>query len=692
MAKKPIPRLNGKAGQTKKESPPSIKVQVVKKDNKLFYILATIVFSVSFIFYSSSINNEYALDDGITMEKNEYVHKGFDGIKEIMTKDAYESFFKQLGSKGQLSGGRYRPLSLVTFAIEYELFGFKKGDIVSATGTDGKIYSGKIKKIAPGGEVTYNTKELGDGTTTLVMLHEFKRLAHIQHFFNVLLFSISMVILFVFLYKVLFKNLNQKEYWALFVTLVFAMHPIHSEVVANIKSRDEILSLLFILCTLIQFDKFNKKTNILNGSLMAIFFFLAMLSKEYGAVLLIIVPIWAFVVQKKLDVLKIIICLIPLAVSFIPYYLLRIDAVMIGDSKLVKPDVLNDYYMYAKGDEARATQIYILLKYFLLQIFPYPLASDYSWHTIPYLHSSSPKVIVSLLLHIGMIGGLVYAVVKKHRILTFAILFYVLNLALISNLPFNIGASMGERLVYHSSLGLIIAFFYGIYMLAEKIKDEKMRLYIGGAVVGLLAIPFFVVTLQRCAAWKNDYTLATTDVKTNSNSALLNANACTYTVNKSELFENKSKENEMLLQARIYILKALEVHPAMANAWMNFAIIEHKLKNYESAEQAVYKVVEIFSSNPKIPVLLNMVSNDYVNVGFEKYKEGKIDSCFIYLYRAKKVAPLNPEAWYNLGGAYLTVIKNMDSAEFYFRKTLEMNPGHVQATQGLSSVMMQKGK
>jgi tetratricopeptide (TPR) repeat protein len=682
--------------------PPVQKIK--KKKNSLFYILCSIVFAISFIFYAKSINNEYALDDGITMEKNEYVHQGFAGIKDIMTKDAMASFFKQLGSKGQLSGGRYRPLSIVTFAVEYELFGIKKGDIVTATGTDGKEYKGKVKKIAPGGEVTYNTKEYGDGMAQLTTLKEFKPLAHIQHFFNVLLYALSMVVLFVFLYQVLFKNLEKKEYWALFVTLVFAMHPLHSEVVANLKSRDEILSLLFILCTLIRFDRYQQKTTIINGVWMAVFFFLAMLSKEYGAVLLIIIPIWIFIEQKDKDLMKtgkkILMSLLPLLVVFIPYILLRLGAVMIAAPGDVKPDVLNDYFMYAKGDEVKATQIYVLLKYFLLQLYPYPLASDYSYSTIAYRHFSSPEVIVSLLIHIGMLVGLGYAILKKRLIMAFALLFYLLNLLLVSNLQikfgtitlgFNIGASMGERLVYNSSLGLIILVFYGLYLLTKKLNNRKMALYVGGGITALVAIPFFMIVQERCAAWKNDYTLATTDVKIHPNSSLLNANAGTYILNKSDLLENKDKSTEMVLEARKYTLKALEIHPTMANGWMNLAVIEHRLKDYEGAEKAVNKVIEIFPSNPKVPLFQDMVSNDYISVGFEKYKEGKVDSCFMYLYKAKKVGPYNPEVYYNLGGAYLTISKNLDSATYYFTRTLQLNPNHQQASQGLASVKLQMG-
>ena len=73
---------------------------------------------IGFIFYGTSIYNEYALDDGIIIHQNDYVIKGMKGIKEIMTKDAYDSFYRRMNATDQLAGGRYRPLSVISFAIE----------------------------------------------------------------------------------------------------------------------------------------------------------------------------------------------------------------------------------------------------------------------------------------------------------------------------------------------------------------------------------------------------------------------------------------------------------------------------------------------------------------------------------------------------------------------------------------------
>lgn len=674
---------------------PAVQKPVEKKnppgntgDRKLLYILAAVIFAVSFIFYARSINNEYALDDGIVIEKNEYVHQGFAGIQDILTKDAYASFLAQLGSKGQLAGGRYRPLSIVTFAIEYQWFGFKTNDIIHVTGRDGKIYEGKITQVAPGGEVSYKTKEGQPGSINFANIHEFKKLAHFQHFVNVMLFALSMVLLFWFLYEALFKHLKSSAYLAFFVTLVFAMHPIHSEVVANIKSRDEILSFLFIMATLIQFGRFINKPAAINGLLTGLFFFMALLSKEYAVVLFFILPVWAYMAAKKLDWVKIGLSVVPLVAAFLPYIALRLGTGTSGSADGVRPDVLNDPYLFATPSQKIATEIYILFKYLWLQLVPYPLASDYSFKTIAYRDFSSPDVILSIVLHLGLVLAGIWAFVKKNWILTFAAMFYFLNLALVSNFIFDIGATMGERLVYNSSLGLIIAIFYGLYVVAQKWKNEKNILYLCGAVVAILLVPYFMIVQQRNAAWKNDYTLATTDVKTNPNSALLNANAGTYTINNSELFQYKDKEMEMTLDGKKYIQKALEIHPALANGWMNLAVIEHKLKNYESAEVAVRKLIEIFPSHPKVPAFLNLVSNDYINLGYEKYKAGKPDTCFYYLYKAKNLAPANPEVYYNLGGAYLSITQNLDSAEMYFKKSLQMNPADQRCIDGLGKVQL----
>ena len=76
------------------------------KDPGSFNIQALVLIIIGFVFYSKSFFNEYALDDGIVIEKNEYVQEGFRGIPKILKTDAYDSFYKSMNAGQQLSGGR----------------------------------------------------------------------------------------------------------------------------------------------------------------------------------------------------------------------------------------------------------------------------------------------------------------------------------------------------------------------------------------------------------------------------------------------------------------------------------------------------------------------------------------------------------------------------------------------------------
>ena len=81
-----------------------------------------ILFAVSFLLYINTVSNQYALDDEVVVT-NAQVEKGFSGLGEIFTSDIFSSYYAQNNAEQQLSGGRYRPLSVATFAIEYAIFG-----------------------------------------------------------------------------------------------------------------------------------------------------------------------------------------------------------------------------------------------------------------------------------------------------------------------------------------------------------------------------------------------------------------------------------------------------------------------------------------------------------------------------------------------------------------------------------------
>ena len=79
------------------------------------------------------------------------------------------------------------------------------------------------------------------------------------------------------------------------------MHPLHSEVVANIKGRDEIFTLGFALSALYLMFKYNGALRF--ALISATLLFLSLLSKENGITFLAIIPL-SFIVFKQWSIRK----------------------------------------------------------------------------------------------------------------------------------------------------------------------------------------------------------------------------------------------------------------------------------------------------------------------------------------------------------------------------------------------------
>ena len=237
---------------------------------------------IGIIFYSTSLYNEYALDDGIIIHQNDHVIKGVKGIGDILTKDAYESFYRRMNATDQLAGGRYRPLSVVSFAIEQQFIGaYPKDGLYPQRCWD--LNGNKLDDV----EEDLNT----DGVFNEVDCQV--KNAFLRHFNNMWTYVLGCLFLYLVFRNYMFRD-NQDM--AFLSALIFLAHPMHTEAIANVKSRDEILSLIFISLTFLYSFRYleDKKASTLFWA--CVMFLLALLSKEYAVVLLGLIPlgVWTF--------------------------------------------------------------------------------------------------------------------------------------------------------------------------------------------------------------------------------------------------------------------------------------------------------------------------------------------------------------------------------------------------------------
>lgn len=117
----------------------------------------------------------------------------------------------------------------------------------------------------------------------------------ISHFINVLLYCF---VVFLF-YKLILTWLGeQRKGFAFVVALFFAVHPIHSEVVASIKNRDEILAFMFALLAALSMHQFISRKNLWKLLLVGLFFGLGMISKKSIFPLAFVFPIAHFLLFR----------------------------------------------------------------------------------------------------------------------------------------------------------------------------------------------------------------------------------------------------------------------------------------------------------------------------------------------------------------------------------------------------------
>lgn len=648
--KKQIPQTN-----TSQNRPPLSETKTLVVDNRVKgwvpYILIALF---SIVLYFNTTSHEFALDDDIVICRNEYVLQGLSGIPDIFSKDLFDSFYKQMNTTAQLTGGRYRPLSVATFAIEQEIIGTRDDANFPPESYDTNLNG----KIDPGEDVN------GDG-----LLNDKDPRTKgfgLRHVVNIIFYALCGMAIFLFLSKVVFK---QSILTAGIVTILFLAHPLHTEVVANVKSRDEILSLLCMMLSLYSAHQITPQNKISKTIYTCLFFLMALLSKEYGATLLVLIPLSLYVFNSKQSLLTYKSLWLGLLVTFSLYISMRAQVgPLFAKSDIQETEILNSPYLYAGGVEVIASKIFIFWKYLSLLLFPLHLSSDYGYASIPYKNFANIGVWLAIIttcvwVYMGFIG------LKKRNWLAFAAAFYLLNLALVTNFIFNVGATMGERLIFHSSLGFCMIVGVGIVTLAEKMKQKNL--------VYIITIPILLFysfqTIARNKAWKNDITLAITDVKINPNSTALNGNAATRYIDMSELPESKGKEKELLALSVQYGQKALRLHPTFVNGLLNLGLAYAKLEQFDSAKVQWDKAFQIYPHHPKKQIFYNSLAQTYYTKGYnfgakQQWKEG-----VVYLKKAVACDSTNAKYWYDYGGFSYNA-QDYSTAKMAWTKAFQLNP------------------
>ncbi len=493
---------------------------------KMKYIFAILILFSSFFLYMNTFSNDYVLDDAAVINNNQFVKRGLKGISDIFKYDTFKGYIGTSGDGSDMvAGGRYRPFSVATFAVENQFF---------------------------------------------------PNNAFVGHFFNVFYFSILCLLLYLVLNQIFmlrFANENLKRLPFLYVVpflaaLLFAIHPIHTEVVANIKGRDEIFALLGALLSIWLVMSYLQRISVWKLIVNGFVFFMALLSKENAITFLAIIPLVVYFFTN-FSRKNTIFALVPPIVATVIFLIIRYK--VIGFSAFTEVNgLLNNPFLEASFSQKMATIFYTLVLYIKLLVFPHPLTYDYypnHIQLVDWLHFPS---IFSLLFYLSIF---VYALLKfkKRDIFSFSILYFLITVFIVSNLIFSVGVYMAERFAFMPSVGFCIAvayLLYNLYIYFLKKMSQTIAISVFSAFLFVVIVLLSAKTFDRNMDWKDNFTLFSTDIKTSHNSikgcAIMGQN---YVMRAQNQTDSIARMRD-LDSAIVYLKQALEMHPVYLSPWI----------------------------------------------------------------------------------------------------------------------------
>lgn len=355
------------------------------------------------------------------------------------------------------------------------------------------------------------------------------------HVTNIIIHAINSFLVFWF---VLYFLKSEKLAYLSF--LLFLTHPLHTEAVTWIVGRAELLALLWSMVAIYFFVKKDKL-------LTSIAFLLGLWSKESA---LATVPILVYIDYNfnETPLLRSFINISYLVGSLGVYSLFRYWALgkyFFGD---VTTTIVENQIKFLDFGSRIATALKVFTMYLVRLVWPVHLSADYSFNTI----SSITNIFTSLETIIGLITlvGLIYVLINKtirNSVIGLGVVIFLMPYLMISNLFFQVGTIMGERLMYFSSLGFVLIVASGIYKLVES-GDKKVK-YLGYAVLITILCLFSFRTIVRNRDWHDMSSLFYATLKESPNSLVVRTALAGIDIRQNNW---KDAKKELEIAERIY--------------------------------------------------------------------------------------------------------------------------------------------
>ncbi len=454
---------------------------------------------------------------------------------------------------------------------------------------------------------------------------------------------------------------------AFFAALLFAVHPVHVEVVAMASAVAELSVSLTYLASLYFYIRHRDGGGGVSLLFSVLIFAIALFLKETGVTVLAVIGAYDFFIKNRLSIRETLrpgalLRYLPFLVAFLIYMVIRMR--VMGGVVPLEQEAGLSFFGYILNDFPH------LASYIRLLFLPVDLNVFYSFH--PVYSPFEPRALIGIIV-VLVSAGLVFYFGRRQRTILFGAALLILALAPALYLPAVgvRGNNFAERYLYIPSAGFSIIIAFIFYRLVS--MRPAARRYIGIFIITLVITLFGIKTISRNMVWSHPYLLW-------KDAASKTFDSDVVYVNLGGAADSKGLTEEALAAYG----KALVLNPASVEAHNNIGSIYFKAARYDLALEYYQKARDL-TSNPRS---LSIVYEQIGNVYFTKERHDKA----IENYKSSIATGRTSAGIFNKLGITYGKQGSFLKAKKSFEEALAINPDHVGAKRNLEEVKRAIGR
>lgn len=457
-----------------------------------------------------------------------------------------------------------------------------------------------------------------------------------------------------------------------FAALVFSLHPLRAEAVAWISARNDLLSGLFFLLTILWYlraaatAEFSSRRR-WSLSASAIFYALSLLSKGSGMTLPIVLLVLDVYPLRRLSAA-------PsrwfearvrgVWLEKIPFLLLALGAAVLAVGAKGQRAFLSSLDEYGAIERSVQTT-YGLAFYLWKTVFPIGLSPIYQIPAVPF-DLTSGFFLLSAVAVLAASAGLVALKDRWPAGLASWICYIVILIPVLGIVQFG-PQFVADRYSYMACLPWAI--LAGAGLAAYWHLANSARLWIGAGIAGVTLAVLGALSWNQAQIWRDSESLWRHALAADPQSAIAHNSLGSALALRGQFSEAKE-----------HFLKALELNPDHVKAHNNLGVALVRHGQLDEAADAFRTALRIDSG----------YAEAYYNLGQVLASRGQLDESIEHFQRAVEIHPAYAKAYYSLGNSLARQGKVAEAVHQY-RQTITIDPNHAKAYVKLGTALASQG-